>query len=62
KDLDRLATTKERKQLFGIPTCEKESSYFHQTLIEPTLRVDVNNLLMAGKNLLSKTKQVYLAK
>ncbi|HXR76500.1 MAG TPA: phytanoyl-CoA dioxygenase family protein, partial [Bryobacteraceae bacterium] len=47
KDLDRLATTKERKQLFGIPTCEKESSYFHQTLIEPTLRVDVNNLLMA---------------
>jgi len=62
KDLGRLATTAARKQLFGIPTGGKESSYFHQTLIEPNLRVDVNNFLMAGKNLLSKTKQVYLAK
>jgi len=62
KDLDRLATTPERKQLFGIPTCGKERSYFQQTLIAPSLRVDVNNLFMAGRTLLSKTKKVYLAK
>jgi len=62
KDLDRLATTPERKQLFGIPTGGKEGSYFQQTLLPPTLRVDVNNLLMAGRTLLSKTKKAYLSK
>jgi ectoine hydroxylase-related dioxygenase (phytanoyl-CoA dioxygenase family) len=62
KDVDRLATTNERKQLFGIPTCEKEHSYFQQTLLAPNLRVDVSNFLMAGRSLLSKTKKVYLAK
>lgn len=59
KDLDRLATTDERKQLFGIGTAR---SYFQQTLVTPNLRTDVNNFLMAGKSLLSRTKKVYLAR
>jgi hypothetical protein len=61
KDLERLATTIERKQLLGISTCGN-GSYFQQTLLKPTLRTDVNHLLVAGRTLLSKTTKAYLAR
>ena len=61
KDLETLATTIERKQLLGISTCGN-GSYFQQTLLKPTLRTDVNHLLVAGRTLLSKTTKAYLAR
>jgi ectoine hydroxylase-related dioxygenase (phytanoyl-CoA dioxygenase family) len=59
KDLERLATTPERRQLFGIPASTQEGSYFEQTLNRRKTRL--NELMTDGRKLLSTAKRAYLA-
>lgn len=59
KDLERLATTPERRQLFGIPASHVEGSYFEQTLNRRKTRL--NELKAEGRKLLSTAKRAYLA-
>jgi phytanoyl-CoA hydroxylase len=60
-DLDRLATTPQRKQLFGISS-NAASSYFSQSLPSRNIKNEVDGFLKSGRKLLSKAKQVYLNK
>jgi len=59
RDLERLATTPERRQLFGIPVSTVEGSYFEQTLNRRKTRI--NELMTDGRKLLSTAKRAYLA-
>jgi phytanoyl-CoA hydroxylase len=54
RDLERLATTPERKQLFGIAASKEEGSYFEQTLLMQKTSRRVGELWAAGRKLLSK--------
>jgi phytanoyl-CoA hydroxylase len=62
KDLKRLATTPQRKQLFGILSPEAQGSYFSQTLKLPSIRTEAQEVLSAGRRLLLRTKEVYFGK
>jgi hypothetical protein len=59
-DLERLANTQMRRQLFGIPSSNPERSYFEQTIDKPGVRSEVDDFLSAGRKLVSKTKALYL--
>ncbi len=58
RDLDRLATTAQRKQLFGLSHCASED-HFGQCLPSPGIQNEVDGLLKSGRKLLSKVKDVY---
>jgi len=59
-DLERLATTPQRKQLFGIPS--SGASYFDQTFTRPSIRREVHEALSAGRKLARRTKELYFGK
>jgi ectoine hydroxylase-related dioxygenase (phytanoyl-CoA dioxygenase family) len=61
RDLDRLATTPQRKQLLGISS-NAASSYFSQSLPSRTIKDELDGFLKSGRKLLSKAKHVYLDK
>jgi phytanoyl-CoA hydroxylase len=64
KDLERIATTPQRKQLFGIPTIqgERDDSIFEQTLFAQRRQARYGELLDDGRKLLSKAKRTLFAK
>lgn len=62
RDLDRLATTPQRKQLFGIPSPAANGSYFAQTVRTPSIRSDVKEALSARWKLLRRKKEVSFGK
>jgi phytanoyl-CoA hydroxylase len=58
-ELDRLATTRQRKQLFGMCSAAN-GDYFDQSLQGPDgMKQEVDGLLRSGRQLLSKAKQMY---
>jgi phytanoyl-CoA hydroxylase len=60
RELDRLATTQQRKQLFGISSVAN-GDYFDQSLEGQGsgMKEEVDGLLRSGRHLLSKAKQIY---
>jgi ectoine hydroxylase-related dioxygenase (phytanoyl-CoA dioxygenase family) len=62
RDLERLATTPERKQLFGVAASKEEGSYFEQTLLTKKTPRRAGELWAAGRELLSKSKRAYSRK
>jgi len=62
RDLDRVATTQQRKQLFGVGSSGSDDDYFVQSLQSPDMKREVNALLKSGRELLSKAKQLYYIK
>lgn len=61
RDRDRLATTQQRKQLFGV--CSVSSGdYFDQSLENYDMKHEVDELLHSGRKLLSKAKQIYFSR
>jgi phytanoyl-CoA hydroxylase len=62
RDLDRIAVTPQRKQLFGIPTITdpRDDSHFEQTLV-PRRQARYGELLADGRKFLSKAKRTLLA-
>jgi ectoine hydroxylase-related dioxygenase (phytanoyl-CoA dioxygenase family) len=58
RDLDRLATTHKRKQLFGLGS-GAPGGYFVQSLQSQDMKKEVDVLLESGRKLLSKAKQLY---
>jgi phytanoyl-CoA hydroxylase len=54
RDLERLVTTPERKQLFGVAASKEEGSYFEQTLLVQKTPRRIGELWAAGRKLLSK--------
>jgi len=59
RELDRLATTPQRKQLFGIRH-RPSQDYFGQCLPSQGIKEEVDGLLRDGRKLLSKVKDIYL--
>ena len=62
RDLNRVATTQQRKQLFGVGSSGSDDDYFVQSLQSPDMKREVNALLKSGRELLSKAKQLYYVK
>lgn len=61
RDLNRLATTQHRKQLFGV--CSSSSGdYFDQSLENSDMKHEVDELLITGRKLFSKAKQIYFSR
>lgn len=58
-DLERLANTPLRRQLFGIPSSKVEGSYFEQSPDTPSVRGEVEAFVSAGRKLVSRTKELY---
>jgi phytanoyl-CoA hydroxylase len=61
RELDRLATTPQRKQLFGL-SHRSSVDYFGQSLPNLSIKEEVEGLLKSGRKLLSKTKDIYFDK
>jgi len=61
RDLDRLATTQQRKQLFGVCSAST-GDYFDQSLENHDMKHEVDELLYSGRKLLSKAKQIYFSR
>jgi hypothetical protein len=61
RDLDRLATTPWRKQLFGLGS-GAPGDYLDQSLQSQDIKKEVDVLMESGRKLLYKAKQVYFAK
>lgn len=61
RDLDRLATTPQRKQLFGVSHRPSED-HFGQSLPEHGIKEEVDDLLKSGRKLFSKVKDTYFDK
>ena len=61
RELDRLATTPQRKQLFGLPHRASED-YFAQCLPSQGIGGEVDGLVKSGRRLLSKVKDIYFDK
>lgn len=57
RDLERLATTSERKQLFGIAASKEEGLYFEQTLFRQKTRRRIGELWAAGREPLERSKR-----
>lgn len=61
RDLDRLATTQQRKQLFGV--CSSSASdYFDQSLEKRDMKHEVDELFDSGRKLLWKARQIYFTR
>jgi phytanoyl-CoA hydroxylase len=59
RDLERLATTQQRKQLFGVCSVAN-GDYFDQSLAgSGGVKQEVGGLLRSGRQLLSKAKHIY---
>jgi hypothetical protein len=59
--LERVATTHQRKQLFGLRTGSR-GDHFDQSLLNQSMTKEVDGLLESGRKLLSKAKQLYFIK
>jgi ectoine hydroxylase-related dioxygenase (phytanoyl-CoA dioxygenase family) len=55
KDLDRLVTTPQRRQLFGQPTEHFDEPPFFKKAYEPERGTDLKGLMSAGQTLLRRT-------
>jgi phytanoyl-CoA hydroxylase len=62
RDLERVATTPQRKQLFGIPSSHRDGAYFYQTFLAPNLRTEARSFLYAGRKLASRARDLYFAR
>lgn len=62
RDLERLATTPQRKQLFGIPSPAANGSYFAQTVRPLSIRSGVKEALSAHWKLLRRMKEASFGK
>ena len=61
RDLERLATTPQRKQLFGLGS-GASGDYLDQSLQSKDLKKEVDGLMKSGRELLAKAKQLYYIK
>ena len=61
RDLDRLATTPQRKQLFGLGS-GAPGDYLDQSLQSQDIKKEVDGLIESGRKLFSKAKQLYFIK
>jgi phytanoyl-CoA hydroxylase len=59
--LERVATTPQRKQLFGLSSGSPKD-LFDQSLLNQSMTKEVDALLESGRKLLSKAKQLYFNK
>ena len=62
RDLERLADSPQRKQLFGVASSDKDGSYFHQSFLTPSLRSEALSLLSAGRKLAGRARDIYFMK
>lgn len=62
RDLERLATTPQRQQLFGIPSPAANGSYFAQTVRPLSIRSGVKEALSAHWKLLRRMKEASFGK
>jgi phytanoyl-CoA hydroxylase len=58
RDFDRLATTPQRRQLFGVGS-GAPGDYLDQSLQSPDMKKEVDTLLKSGRELFAKAKQLY---
>jgi phytanoyl-CoA hydroxylase len=59
--LERVATTHQRKQLFGLRS-GPPGDHFDQSLLNQSMMKEVDGLLESGRKLLTKAKQLYFIK